>query len=177
MVSKSVAFLLADLGVTKTHSRPHVSNDNPFSEAQFKTLKYRPAFPRDAGLATLGMQVGAVRKGAMAGGRRWRAVHAGVQRLVGEGLDLRPREPGRAGAQHRGADGAAADPQALRHLPVGAPEAPLLSQDLPCLAHGQSLGRHPSPFRGRTVRPTVPRRYASAIALMPMRRSRRSRRR
>jgi putative transposase len=45
MLSKSVAFLLADLGVTKTHSRPHVSNDNPFSEAQFKTLKYRPAFP------------------------------------------------------------------------------------------------------------------------------------
>jgi putative transposase len=36
MISKSVAFLLADLGVTKTHSRPHVSNDNPFSEAQFK---------------------------------------------------------------------------------------------------------------------------------------------
>ncbi len=45
MVSKCVAFLLADLGVTKTHSRPHVSNDNPYSEAQFKTLKYRPAFP------------------------------------------------------------------------------------------------------------------------------------
>src|SRR3989449_8924749 len=126
---------------------------------------------RDAGLAPLGMQVGAVRKGAMAGGRRWRAVHAGVQRLVVEGLDLRPREPGRAGAQHRGADGAAADPQAPPHLPVGAPEAPLLSQDLPCLAHGQSLGRHPSPFRGRTVRPTVPRRYASAIALITMPRS------
>jgi putative transposase len=45
MTSKSVAFLLVDLGITKTHSRPHVSNDNPFSEAQFKTLKYRPAFP------------------------------------------------------------------------------------------------------------------------------------
>jgi putative transposase len=45
MTSKPVAFLLADLGVTKTHSRPHVSNDNPFSEAQFKTLKYRPGFP------------------------------------------------------------------------------------------------------------------------------------
>jgi putative transposase len=45
MTSKPVAFLLADLGVTKTHARPHVSNDNPFSEAQFKTLKYRPAFP------------------------------------------------------------------------------------------------------------------------------------
>jgi len=45
MTSKPVAFLLADLGVTKTHSRPHVSDDNPFSEAQFKTLKYRPDFP------------------------------------------------------------------------------------------------------------------------------------
>src|ERR1700693_6259977 len=43
--SKPVAFLLADLGITKTHSRPHVSNDNPYSESQFKTLKYRPAFP------------------------------------------------------------------------------------------------------------------------------------
>jgi putative transposase len=45
MVSKPVAFLLADLGVTKTHSRPHTSNDNPYSEAQFRTLKYRPDFP------------------------------------------------------------------------------------------------------------------------------------
>jgi putative transposase len=45
MTSKPVAFLLADLGVTKTHSRPHTSNDNPYSEAQFKTLKYRPDFP------------------------------------------------------------------------------------------------------------------------------------
>lgn len=45
MKSRSVALLLADLGVTKTHSRPHVSNDNPYSEAQFKTLKYRPDFP------------------------------------------------------------------------------------------------------------------------------------
>ena len=45
MTSKPVAFLLADLGITQSHSRPHVSNDNPFSEAQFKTLKYRPDFP------------------------------------------------------------------------------------------------------------------------------------
>src|ERR1022692_2893810 len=45
MTSKPVAFLLADLGVTKTHSRPHVSDDNPFSESHFKTLKYRPEFP------------------------------------------------------------------------------------------------------------------------------------
>lgn len=45
MTSKGVAFLLADLGVTKTHSRPHVSDDNPYSESNFKTLKYRPDFP------------------------------------------------------------------------------------------------------------------------------------
>ena len=45
MKSKAVAQLLGDLGVTKSHSRPHVSNDNPFSESQFKTLKYRPDFP------------------------------------------------------------------------------------------------------------------------------------
>ncbi len=49
MTSKPVAFLLADLGITKTHSRPHTSNDNPFSEAQFKTLKYRPEFPERFG--------------------------------------------------------------------------------------------------------------------------------
>jgi putative transposase len=45
MRSKPVAFLLADLGVTKTHSRPYTSTDNPYSEAQFKTMKYRPDFP------------------------------------------------------------------------------------------------------------------------------------
>src|SRR5439155_15843208 len=45
MASKPVALLLADLGVIKTHSRPHCSNDNPYSESQFKTLKYRPDFP------------------------------------------------------------------------------------------------------------------------------------
>ena len=49
MISKPVALMLADLGVTKTHSRPHVSNDNPYSEAQFKTLKYRPEFPERFG--------------------------------------------------------------------------------------------------------------------------------
>jgi putative transposase len=45
MRSKAVAQLLVDLEVTKTHSRPHVSDDNPYSEAQFRTLKYRPGFP------------------------------------------------------------------------------------------------------------------------------------
>jgi putative transposase len=49
MIAKSVAMLLADLGVTKTHSRHHVSNDNPFSESQFKTLKYHPEFPERFG--------------------------------------------------------------------------------------------------------------------------------
>jgi len=49
MASKPVALLLADLGVTKSHSRPHCSNDNPYSEAQFKTLKYRPEFPERFG--------------------------------------------------------------------------------------------------------------------------------
>ena len=45
MRSKPVALLLADLGVTKSHSRPYASDDNPFSEAQFRTLKYQPDFP------------------------------------------------------------------------------------------------------------------------------------
>jgi putative transposase len=49
MKSKVVAQLMADLGITKTHSRPSVSNDNPYSEAQFKTLKYAPGFPQRFG--------------------------------------------------------------------------------------------------------------------------------
>lgn len=49
MKSKPAAFLMADLGVTKTHSRPHVSDDNPYSESHFKTLKYRPGFPERFG--------------------------------------------------------------------------------------------------------------------------------
>jgi putative transposase len=49
MTSKPVALLMADLGVTKTHSRPHVSDDNPYSESQFKTLKYMPEFPERFG--------------------------------------------------------------------------------------------------------------------------------
>jgi putative transposase len=51
MKSKPVALLLSDLGITKTHSRPYTSNDNPYSEAQFKTLKYRPDFPERFGCA------------------------------------------------------------------------------------------------------------------------------
>ena len=49
MRSKPVALLMSDMGVTKTHSRPYTSDDNPYSEAQFKTLKYRPEFPERFG--------------------------------------------------------------------------------------------------------------------------------
>jgi len=49
MRCKTVALLLADLGVTKSHSRPYVSNDNPYSESQFKTMKYRPDYPQRFG--------------------------------------------------------------------------------------------------------------------------------
>lgn len=49
MVAKPLAALLADLSVSESHSRPHVSNDNPFSEAQFKTMKYQPTYPRRFG--------------------------------------------------------------------------------------------------------------------------------
>src|SRR5260370_37747350 len=49
MTSKPVAFLLADLSVTKSHSRPYVSDDNPYSESHFRTLKHRPDFPETFG--------------------------------------------------------------------------------------------------------------------------------
>ena len=49
MKAKATALLLADLGVTRSHNRPHVSNDNPFSESHFKTLKYQPQFPQRFG--------------------------------------------------------------------------------------------------------------------------------
>ena len=49
MRAKVTAHLLADLGVTRSHSRPHTSNDNPFSESHFKTLKYQPQFPKRFG--------------------------------------------------------------------------------------------------------------------------------
>jgi putative transposase len=49
MIAKPLAALLADLGVSESHSRPHVSNDNPFSEAQFKTMKYQPTYPQRFG--------------------------------------------------------------------------------------------------------------------------------
>ena len=51
MTAKATALMLADLGVTKSHSRPYTSNDNPFSESHFKTMKYQPQFPKNFGCA------------------------------------------------------------------------------------------------------------------------------
>jgi hypothetical protein len=90
----------------------------------------------DAGLAPLGVQVGTVGDDPVVGGGRRRPVHAGLQHLVGQALDLGPIQPGGPRPQHRGADGAVTDPQALGHRPVALPEAPLLSQNLSDLAHG-----------------------------------------
>ena len=45
MIAKTMALLMSDLGINKSHSRPHVSDDNPYSEAQFRTLKYSPGYP------------------------------------------------------------------------------------------------------------------------------------
>jgi putative transposase len=70
MKAKATAFLLADLGVTRSHSRPHTSNDNPFSESHFKTLKYQPRFPqrfgsigasRTPGASAAGFSIGTIR--------------------------------------------------------------------------------------------------------------------
>jgi putative transposase len=75
MTSKPVAMLLADLGVTKTHSRPRVSNDNPYSESQFKTLKHHPTFPeglaasRTPGGSAGGSSVGTITSTATAASR------------------------------------------------------------------------------------------------------------
>jgi hypothetical protein len=49
MKATATAFLLADLGVTRSHNRPHTSNDKPFSESHFKTLKYQSASPSASG--------------------------------------------------------------------------------------------------------------------------------
>lgn len=65
-LSKPMALLLSDLGVAKSHSSPHVSNDNPFSESQFKTMQYRPDFPDRFG----GIEHGRAHCGAFFG--QWR---------------------------------------------------------------------------------------------------------
>jgi putative transposase len=106
MRSRTVAQLLSNLGVEKTHSRPHVSNDNPFSEAQFKTLKYRPEFPG---------RFGSIQEGRVFGQRffSWynnEHHHSGIAYLTPaqvhygraqEILDARHRVVTAAASQHR----------------------------------------------------------------------------
>ena len=107
MRSKPVALLLADLAVTKTHSRPHVSNDDPFSEAQFKTLKYSPALSRTVRIA---------------GG--WPGLRAGVLPLVQpRAPPQRPRLPdARRRPQRRGGRGARAAAAVLAAAYAAHPE-------------------------------------------------------
>ena len=123
---------------------------------------------RDAGLAALGVQGGAVGpRPAAAPGHRAEAVQPRLQGVVGQGLDLGPVEAGRPGAEHRGPDRAAAEAEALGDRPVAPAQGELLPQDLAGVAHGQSLGGHSSPFgmdgacgpsSAATLRPPSPRR-------------------
>ncbi len=111
----------------------------------------------DDWLGALGVQDGAVGpRPAAAPGHRAEAVEATLQRVVGQGLDLGPVQPGRPGPEHRGPDGAAAEAETLGDRPVAQGE--LLTQDLAGVAHGQSLGGHSSPFRDgwRLGRPAPP---------------------
>ena len=94
MASKPVAFLLADLGVTKSHNRPHCSNDNPYSESQFRTLKYRPSFPARFGTSRTPT--------ASAGDSSPGTTRAPPLRHRLPHTRRRPLRPGRAGAAQRG---------------------------------------------------------------------------
>ena len=125
MVAKPVAFLLADLGVTKSHSRPHCSNDNPFSESQFRTLKYRPEFPDRFGCyarrprllqpvlqlvqrraSSLRHRVPHPRRRALRAGRSSprEASHRPQRRLRHPSRTVRPQATPAAGAAHRRVD-------------------------------------------------------------------------
>ena len=127
MSSKPVALLLSDLGVTKSHSRPHCSNDNPYSEAQFKTLKYRPEFPDRFGSA----------QDARAFSRRFLRL---VQRRPpplrhrlphARRRSLRPRRPGPRGARRGPLRRPCGAPRALRAPAAAAAPAPAPGLDQP----------------------------------------------
>ncbi len=123
MTSKPVAQLLLDLGVARSHSRPHVSNDNPYSEAAFKTLKYAPVFPD--------------RFGSLA--RRPRVRRAVLRLLQPRAPALRDRaaHPRVGPPRHRqpGPRGAAADPGHRLRRPPRAVRPPTTSTPkLPAVA-------------------------------------------
>ena len=101
----------------------------------------------DAGLAALGVQRGAVGPRAVAAaGHHAQAVQPPLQVVVGQGLDLDPVEPGGLGAQDGRPDHAVTDTEALGDRPMAAAQGESLAQNLPRVAHGQSLGGHSSPF-------------------------------
>ena len=137
MTSKPVAQLMVDLGVARSHSRPHVSNDNPYSEAAFKTLKYAPVFPdRFGSLAD-----------ARAFGEQFFSYYNHEHRHSRD----RPAHPGLSALRHRdrGPRPAAADPErrlrrsprTLREPPTPATEAARPRLDQPALAGGPHTDR------------------------------------
>ncbi len=139
MRSKPVSQLLVDLGVVRSHSRPHVSNDNPFSEAQFKTIKYCPPVPRALRLNRAGPRV--------------------LRRL------LRPLQPHPPPLGHR-ATHASISP--LRHRPRDPSQAPShLQRGLRSQPHTlpQQDTTRPSTPRGRLDQST-PRRGACTEQLV-----------
>ena len=116
---------------------------------------------RHAGLAPLGVEVGAVGPGSGALARGPRRVQPGLEGLVGQALDVGPAEAGGAGPPLDPGHRPQPDTQALGHLPMGPTQGPLLAEDFADLAHGQSLGRHGRSFPERPGRRTPQRRPAS----------------
>ncbi len=127
MRSKPVAALLVDLDITKSHSRPHVSDDNPYSESQFKTMKYRPDFPARFGCiedARLHCQ-------EFFAWYNTEHRHSGIGYMTPPGRSLRPRAglargpPGRAGCRFPGhtqpLQGPSTDPLRTAHRSVDQP--------------------------------------------------------
>ena len=127
MRSKRVAELFADLGIAASHSRPRVSNDNPFSEAQFRTVKYRPEFPDRFGSIQDARAIGH----GLFGWYNNAHHHSGLRYLT----------PGRRPLRARGADpaGPAPDPPA-KSTRQDAPGAALVTPDDP--QHRVIFGSH-----------------------------------
>ena len=146
MIAKPVAQLLADLGVQKSHSRPHVSNDNPYSEAQFRTLKYCPTYPE--------------RFGSVADARQWGQEfftwyndehhHTGLALLTpaevhhGRAADHPDRTPGGAATGFRGAS------RTLRERATASPATAHRRVDQPAAASTRASQRSVT-HSGRTT--------------------------
>ena len=162
MTSKPVAVLLADLGVTKTHSRPHVSNDNPFSEAQFRTLKYCPPFPERFGCLEDGRAFGQTFFHGYNHEHRHRGLGFLTPAVVHDGLAVTVR----AQRQHVLATAYAAHPERFvngRPQPADLPTAVWINppvkkptrQDAPGTTIVTSVDRQPPPISGPSDRSTA----------------------